>query len=195
VFLTFFGTFRGTHEQEHHLHESPPSMTIPLIILATLSTIGGVALVWNHALAHWLEPVYPELGGRGAEFAISNEYFLMGVATVVAILGTWWSWARFYRRGLAADEDFARRAPAVAHGMEHKWYVDEFYGAVIVRPLEQLSEFLWKGIDALIDGILALVGYVVALFGDLMRFFQTGNVRNYALMFFIGVIVFFWVFA
>ncbi|HJT16094.1 MAG TPA: NADH-quinone oxidoreductase subunit L, partial [Thermoanaerobaculia bacterium] len=195
VFLTFFGTFRGTHEQEHHLHESPPSMTIPLIILATLSTIGGVALVWNHALAHWLEPVYPELGGRGAEFAISNEYFLMGVATVVAIAGTWWAWARFYKRGLAADEDFARRAPAVARGMEHKWYVDEFYGAVVVRPLEQLSEFLWRGIDAMIDGILSLVGYVVALFGDLMRFFQTGNVRNYALMFFVGVIVFFWVFA
>jgi hypothetical protein len=58
-----------------------------------------------------------------------------------------------------------------------------------------MSEFLWSGIDGLIDGLLAMVGYVVATIGDLLRFFQTGNVRNYALMFFIGVLVFMWVLA
>ena len=46
--------------------------------------------------------------------------------------------------------------------MENKWYVDEFYGATVVRPLERFSQFLWKGVDALIDGLLALIGYVVA---------------------------------
>ena len=63
----------------------------------------------------------------------------------------------------------------------------------MVTPLERLSQFLWRGIDAIIDGLLALLGYAVALVGDLLRFFQTGNVRNYALMFFVGVIVFIWV--
>ena len=61
--------------------------------------------------------------------------------------------------------------------------------------LSSFSQFLWRGIDALIDGLLALLGYVVAAIGDLLRFFQTGNVRNYALMFFLGVIVFIWVLA
>ena len=69
------------------------------------------------------------------------------------------------------------------------------FDATIVRPLEGFSQFLWRGIDALIDGLLALLGYVVAAIGDLLRFFQTGNVRNYALMFFLGVIVFIWVLA
>jgi NADH-quinone oxidoreductase subunit L len=195
VFLTFFGKFRGTHEQEHHLHESPATMTIPLIVLAFLSTVGGVALVWHHNLAHWLEPIYPEIEGRAAEFEIHNEYFLMGVATVVAALGTWLAYQRFFKRGLAADEAFAASSPALAQGMENKWYVDELYGAVIVRPLERFSGFLWKIIDAIIDGIAAALGYIVQAVGDLLRFFQTGNVRNYALMFFAGVVVFIWVIA
>jgi len=195
VFLTFFGSFRGTHEQEHHLHESPATMTIPLIVLATLSTIGGLALAWNHNLAHWLEPIYPNLGGKGAEFAIENEYMLMGVAVVVAAIGTWLAYLRFYKRGLEADAQFASNAPGLARAIENKWYVDEFYGAVIVRPLERLSVFFWKFVDAIIDGIAAMLGYIVQGFGDLLRFFQTGNVRNYALMLFLGVIVFIWVIA
>jgi NADH-quinone oxidoreductase subunit L len=79
--------------------------------------------------------------------------------------------------------------------MENKWYVDEFYGAVVVRPLQRVSMFSWKVIDAIIDGIAAMIGYVVAGIGDLLRFFQTGNVRNYALMLFLGVVVFIVVFA
>src|SRR5947209_11455022 len=77
VFLTFFGGFRGTDEQEHHVHESPWTMTLPLIVLAALSAVGGLALAWRHTLAEWLAPIYPDLAGRGAEFAVANEYFLM----------------------------------------------------------------------------------------------------------------------
>jgi NADH-quinone oxidoreductase subunit L len=194
VYLTFFGEFRGTHEQEHHLHESPWTMTLPLIVLAILSTFGGL-LAWNHGLAHWLAPIYPEMAGSPAEFEIHNEYLLMGIATAIAVLGWWLARSRFKTRGLASDESFAQTAPAVARGMENKWYVDELYGATVVRPLERLSQFLWKGIDALIDGLLAIIGYIVAATGDLLRYFQTGNVRNYALMLFGGVIVFIWVFA
>jgi NADH-quinone oxidoreductase subunit L len=63
-----------------------------------------------------------------------------------------------------------------------------------VRPLRTVSMFCWKVIDAIIDGLLALLGYVAAAAGDLMRFIQTGNVRNYALMLFLGVVVFIWVY-
>jgi NADH-quinone oxidoreductase subunit L len=96
----------------------------------------------------------------------------------------------YKEKQLASDAAFADRYPGVARAIENKWYVDELYRAVVVRPLELISRFFWKGVDAVIDGIAATLGFVVRGFGDLLRFFQTGNVRNYALMFFIGVIVF-----
>jgi NADH-quinone oxidoreductase subunit L len=207
VYLTFFGKFRGTHEQEHHLHESPWTMTLPLIILAALSIFGGLLGVphvlghpfhFDHFLAHWLAPVFPEIhGAREAFFEISasTEWTLMFVATGFAVLGWLLARSRYLNRGLEADEQFERRMPAVAHGMENKWYVDELYGATIVRPLERFSTFLWKIVDAVIDALLRLLGAVVEAAGDLLRFFQTGNVRNYALMFFVGVIVFIWAYA
>jgi NADH-quinone oxidoreductase subunit L len=200
VYLTFFGEFRGTHEQEHHLHESPASMTIPLIVLAFLSIVGGMILGWphHHFLAAWLAPIFPEMHGvPEAQYEISpnTEYILMFVSSAIAALGTWLAYQRFFKRGLAADAEFAERSPAIAAGMENKWYVDEFYGKVIVRPVERLSTILWKVVDATIDGIAALIGYITAAIGDLLRFFQTGNVRNYALMFFAGVVVFIWVLA
>ena len=82
----------------------------------------------------------------------------------------------------------------MAHAIENKWYVDEMYGATVVRPLERTSVFFWRIVDAIIDGIAAMLGYIVAGIGDLLRFFQTGNVRNYALMLFMGVVVFIWIF-
>src|SRR5258708_18899038 len=92
VYLTFFGEFRGTHEQEHHLHESPASMTIPLIVLAALSAVGGAILGWphHHLLANWLGPVLPPLAGTPAgQYAISAslEYLLIRVSTSLASLG------------------------------------------------------------------------------------------------------------
>ncbi len=200
VYLTFFGEFRGTHEQEHHLHESPSTMTIPLIVLAAASTVGGAILGWphHHLLASFLKPVFADIPGvPEAQYEISPnvEYGLMFVSTAIAALGWWIARSRFKARGLAADESFERSAPAIAHGMENKWYVDEFYAATIVRPLEAISEFFWHVVDAIIDGIAAMLGFIVRGVGDLLRFFQTGNVRNYALMFFIAVVVFVWVLA
>ncbi len=198
VYLTFFGQFRGTHEQEHHLHESSPSMTIPLIILAAASAAGGAILGWPHhqLLAAFLKPVFADIHGVPvAQYEISpnTEYLLMFVSAAIAALGWWVARARFRDRGLAADESFERSWPAIARGMENKWYVDEFYGAAIVRPLEAISRFFWKVVDAIIDGIAAMLGFIVRGAGDLLRFFQTGNVRNYALMFFVAVVIFVWV--
>ena len=97
-FLTFGGSFRGTHEQEHHIHESPWTMTVPLIVLAALSVVGG-ALAWNHYLEHWLElPAFAIPAGR--------EWTAMIASTIVAILGAWSAWVLFGRRGVAADERF-----------------------------------------------------------------------------------------
>jgi NADH-quinone oxidoreductase subunit L len=112
------------------------------------------------------------------------------VSTAIAVLG-WFTARSLYKdKQLASDAAFAARSPRLAAAIENKWYVDELYHHVIVQPLAWLSRFFWKVVDALIDGIAAMLGYVTRGFGDVMRFFQTGNVRNYALMFFIGVIVF-----
>jgi NADH-quinone oxidoreductase subunit L len=197
VYLTFYGNFRGTHEQEHHLHESPATMTGPLWILAILSIFGGL-LSLPHAfwrgpsLSKWLHPIIPEVAGTHTEIhlELSTELMIAAVSTIIAILG--WLAARslYKEKQLASDNAFAQRSPVLAKAIENKWYVDELYAATIVRPLEALSRFFWKGVDALIDGIAMLLGYVVRGFGEILRFFQTGNVRNYALMFFLGVVVF-----
>jgi NADH-quinone oxidoreductase subunit L len=200
-FLTFTGSFRGTRDQEHHIHESPWTMTVPLTVLAALSIVGGLLGIpgaigerihVRHLLATWLAPVYRI---RIMEAPERVEWILMLTSTVVAAFGAWLAYNRFYKTGVRADEEFAREMPRLATALENKYYVDEFYGDVVVTPLERFSRFLWRGIDALIDGILALGGYVIMAIGDLLRFLQTGNVRNYALMFFLGVIVFVWIFA
>ena len=203
-YLTFYGDFRGTHEQEHHLHESPPSMTIPLWILGALSLVGGLlgipqvfGLPPMNIIETWLHPVVPHLPrAQGViEIPAATEITIAAISTLLAIAGWWLAKSRYQVPQLAGDESMERVAPGLATTLEHKYYVDEFYDEAVVTPLEEFSEFLWRGIDGLIDGTLAFVGYVVAAIGDLLRFFQTGNVRNYALMFFAGVIVFLWVLA
>ena len=197
VYLTFFGKFRGTHEQEHHLHESPATMTGPLWILAALSIFGGL-LSLPHAFWHgpslskWLHPIIPDVPGSHGEIhlEVSTEIMIAVISTLIAIAGWWLARSLYKEKQLASDVAFEQKAPALARALENKWYVDELYAATVVRPLAGISRFFWKGVDAVIDGIAMLIGFVVRAFGDLMRFFQTGNVRNYALMFFIGVIVF-----
>jgi NADH-quinone oxidoreductase subunit L len=203
LYLTFYGKFRGTHEQEHHLHESPSWMTVPLWILAGLSLIGGVigipqvlGFLPTNLLEHWLAPVIPEVAGAHhlIEIAPSAEWTVMIISTLVALAGWFVARSLYKEKQLASDAAFEQRAPGVAHAIENKWYVDEMYGATVVRPLERTSVFFWRIVDAIIDGIAAMLGYIVAGIGDLLRFFQTGNVRNYALMLFMGVVVFIWIF-
>ncbi|HEY0591541.1 MAG TPA: NADH-quinone oxidoreductase subunit L, partial [Thermoanaerobaculia bacterium] len=204
VYMVFFGSFRGTHEQEHHLHESPATMTIPLIVLAALSLVGGLLGI-PHLLGHpihvphildgWLHPVFPEIEGvREGIFEIpaSAEILIMVLSTLLALAG--WSTAKaWYRdRGLAKDEQFATEHGGAWRTLENKYWVDEIYDASVVTPLRRLSTFFWRGVDAAVDGVLMLSGYLVAAVGDLLRFFQTGNVRNYALMLLLGVVVFMW---
>jgi NADH-quinone oxidoreductase subunit L len=200
--LTFFGTFRGTHEQEHHVHESPATMTIPLIVLATLSVIGGYIglphfLHLGNVIEHWLHPVFPEIeGARAGVFEIPNGsgIAIAVISTAVALAGLFAARVMYRDRDVAADDALEVRHPGVIRTLANKYWVDELYGATIVRPLNRTSVFFWKGIDAIIDGIISLGAYFVAALGDLLRFLQTGNVRNYALMLFLGVVVFMWIY-
>ncbi len=203
-YLTFYGKFRGTPEEEHHLHESPPSMTVPLWILGVLSLVGGfigIPQIFGaqpvNLIETWLHPVVPHIPNAIGviEIPLGVEIGVGLFSTLIAILGWWLAMVRYKVPQLAGDEAIDRAAPELSRTLANKYYVDEFYDQAVVTPLNRFSRFLWRGIDAIIDGIAALLGYVVAAIGDLLRFFQTGNVRNYALMFFIGVVVFVWVLA
>ena len=204
VYLTFHGSFRGTEEQEHHLHESPPVMTVPLVLLAIGAAFAGFLGIpaalgelfgaegnvnWIH---HFLEPVYAEVHAvAGHEASMATEIAFMVLSVVVAVTGILIAWS-FYggTKGLARGEAMARRFPGVHKLLVHKYYVDEIYDTVIVRPLRWISRVFWKGVDGkLIDGTIHLGAYLAELTGDLGRLTTTGNVRNYALYFFIGIIV------
>ncbi|HKB71247.1 MAG TPA: NADH-quinone oxidoreductase subunit L [Thermoanaerobaculia bacterium] len=204
VYLTFFGTFRGTEEEKRHLHESPPSMTIPLVILAVLSTAGGLvglpALLGPRAnLFHrFLDPIVPPITGgaalgRGAqvaELSRGTEIALIAASVGIALLG--WIVARVCYSGDRAGtipERFVRAFPGVHLLVSNKFYVDELYEAVIYRPFRRLSRMFWKVVDTLvIDGLINAGSFLVELSGDLLRFFTTGNVRNYALTFLLGIV-------
>jgi NADH-quinone oxidoreductase subunit L len=181
-------------------------MTIPLVVLASLSVVGGFLGIPHllghsihvpHFLEHWLEPVLTKVAGvRDGSFAIAEqpEIIVMAGSTLLALAGWWFARTKYATRGNAADEAFHANMPGLASTLENKYWVDEFYAASVVGPLNKLSVFFWKIIDAIIDGLLSLGAYFIAALGDIIRFFQTGNVRNYALMLFLGVVVFIWVY-
>ena len=205
VCLTFFGEFRGTDEQRSHLHESPSSMTWPLMILAVGAVLAGYAGVpkvmtlgndWNW-LHHFLDPVIAVVGGHGAgdghgdghHLSAGVEWALIGLSVAVALTGLFLAWRLYGKRGTQADESFAARVPGVARILENKYYVDEAYQRLIVAPLAWLSRMFWKVVDSvLIDGSIHVGAFLTELTGDLGRFSTTGNVRNYALYFFLGLV-------
>ncbi|MFZ5803605.1 MAG: NADH-quinone oxidoreductase subunit L [Acidobacteriota bacterium] len=189
VHMTFSGEFRGTPEQEHHLHEAPPSMAWPLRILGVGSVVVGFvgvgkALTFGadvNLFEHFLHDTAPvvEVGHVG----LGLEWALILLSVGVAVLGIYLA-TRFYtgEQAFAVPRSFAERFPRLYQLVANKYYVDELYGAAIVKPLERTSYFAWKGIDTVaIDGTLNALAFFTEITGDFLRFFQTGNVRNYAL--------------
>ncbi|NIG53172.1 NADH-quinone oxidoreductase subunit L [Chitinophaga sp. Cy-1792] len=192
--MTFLGEFRGTHEQEHHLHESPAAMTIPLVILAFFSVFSGYVGMPEvfHApnfLAEYLEPIF----APSAPFAVAHhlgagtEWMLMGISSVLVIIMIVVAVKKFsgYQYTDAENTGFAKV-------LENKWYVDEIYDAVIVRPLYELARFFRdtiekSGIDRLVNG----VGRGVKWGSQQIRLIQTGNVGFYIFAMVIGMIVLF----
>jgi len=194
LFMTFYGQERLTPEAKHHLHESPPSMTVPLIVLAVLSVIGGwinLPIIANgQRLRHWLEPALGaahEAAGPGAHTSL--ELTLMAASVLVALAGLLVAWV-FYVKSPELPQRLASSFKGLHRAVLNKWYVDEAYDNVIVRPLVGLSQFLWRIWDTwVIDGTVNLVGATVSGTGALLRLFQTGYVGTYAFWLVIGVLV------
>jgi NADH-quinone oxidoreductase subunit L len=239
VFLTFHGAPRfatagghGSHGGGHSVHghdapgghghhgtphDAPPSMAIPLIVLAIGSVIAGYvgvphALGGHNRIEGFLHPSFevhasaeagavpapaaaaaghapaPAEGGHASD-AERTELILMAVSTLIAAVGIGFAFVRWGRRPIQAAE--LNRPPAgAAKVLFNKYYVDEIYDAAIVQPIKQVSTAgLWKSVDAgLIDGAVNGVGAVVRGSSDALRRLQTGSVRTYAASLFVGAV-------
>ena len=194
LFLTFYGKFRGTDEQEHHLHESPAVMTWPLVVLAVLSTIGGfigIPAIFSdhHILNHYLDPILSTPGSMlHSEVSHIFEWTLMGLSIGLLAVIIIWS----YRRYVSGEKTPSMREEemgAFSKILYNKYYVDEFYQALIVKPLIGIGNICWNFIDkTLIDGTIKGVNRGVILGGQTARLIQTGNIGFYIFMMVFGII-------
>jgi NADH-quinone oxidoreductase subunit L len=190
-----------------HLHDAPPAMAIALVILAVGAVAAGYVGLPNAVVSGgnridaFLEPSFHAPVAAGVEVAAEPaqeeggtstgvELGLMGLSTLVALGGIGVATIFFLQRPDRADA-MAARFSGLHRLLEHKYYVDELYGAVIVRPITRLSTtLLWRGVDAgLVDGTVNATGLVVRGWSAVLRRLQTGSVRAYAMSFFVGVVV------
>jgi NADH-quinone oxidoreductase subunit L len=192
--LTFLGGFRGTHEQEHHLHESPAAMTIPLIVLAFLSVVGGLIGIPElfakdaHSLEHFLAPIFAGSAAIAEAHHVeaSQEWILMGGSTVLIIAVIVYAINSFKKYQANGAEN-----SGVAKLLENKWYVDELYNTVIVNPLHLLAGFFKNIIEKnLIDGAVNGVGRLVGYGSRQLRLIQSGQVGNYLIIMVLAIVVF-----
>ncbi len=218
IWMVFFGEPR--HEAAEHAEESPPVVTVPLIVLAALAILGGLLnLPGVHTLTHWLEHTYEvfEVHLHAGEFnptvAIVSTLLALGAITL-----SWWLYGRNPLTKGQADP-LKKPLGFIYKGMEHKWWVDEIYQVLILKPYQVACQITAELIDwdiwhdwfhdTIIAGTYNLVTRVTAIRIDLgiidaiangladgtkalaaeMRRLQTGFVRNYALSVFIGVVV------
>lgn len=184
VFVPFFGEPRDKRLY-NHAHESPSLMTIPLWILAGLAVAGGLLnLPFVLTLERWLEPAL----GHHEEPSLTLELLAITLSVVVAAFGLIFAIARYLR-----NESWPRRAGANFKGLapvvEHKWYVDEFYNAVIIKPIRLFADLFAEIIDPkMIDGLVNGAAKVSHWGGDWARKLQTGAIPAYALSILIGVV-------
>ena len=199
IFMTFWGESRAEPEVQLHIHESPPVMTVPLIMLAIPAALLGLFVGlppeggWLH---RFLEPVFFETEHEAFTW-IGEGGALMGVSLITALIGIWIA-HRLYVRDTGAPARIAGRAPLLYRASLNKLYMDEVYEVAAIRSTIGLAGWLWtffdvKVIDGAVNGVARLFGW----FGDRLRPWQTGRVQNYALGIFAGllalVIVLAWV--
>jgi NADH-quinone oxidoreductase subunit L len=189
---TFLGQFRGTENQQHHLHESPSAMTVPLIVLAILAVMGGfigipeVMAPNANWLGHFLHPVFA--GGEKAarEIPASTEWMLMGLSTALALAMVLYAGSRFSKNPELGEP------VGIGKWMRDKFYVDEIYETLIVKPLNALADFFNRIIEKhVIDGLVNGTGRLVQYGGRQLRYLQSGQVGGYVLLMVIGIVVLF----
>ena len=186
---TFLGKFRGSHDQEAHMHESPLAMTLPLIILAILSAVGG-AIGIPHSMGgnHWLTGQLSTIVStpKEASLAVSTEWILMGVSVAIAAIALIIALLKYTS---PTDEE---PSSAIGKFFYNKWYIDEFYQKAIIEPLNEFALFLKEFIEKkIIDGAVNGTGKLVQFSARKVRYIQNGQVGYYILFMVFGIITLF----
>jgi NADH-quinone oxidoreductase subunit L len=198
VFLTFYGNFRGTDETKKHIHESPAVMTIPLAILAILSVVGGfvgmpAVMSASHQFSTYLSSVTDaskELLGEVHEPSHTTEWLLIILATVLALVSIGYAYQKYINKGEQPEEEAS--LTGFQKWVSHKFYIDEFYNTVIVKPLLVLSDLFMVLVDKLIiDLAVNAVAWVVGFSGRMLRLVQTGNTGFYIFAMVLSMVVLF----
>lgn len=200
-YMTFHGQERMDEHTKAHLHEAPKSMTVPLVVLAVLAVIGGWVgmphmLGFTNHFERWMEPVM----SQGAQVAESHALAAAGghagaeialmVASVALVLIAIFLARMFYNKRPELATNFREKLSGIHRLLLNKYYVDEIYGAILVRPVVYLSLFLWKIVDVVfIDGLINGLATAYSDVSQYCRGVQTGRVRSYATLFVIGVVV------
>ncbi len=198
VYLTFSNDFRGTEETKKHIHESPFIMTFPLIVLAILSVIGGfmglpAVFGTNHLFADYLSNVVSTSKAflpESHHLSHAVEYMLMGIALTGAIAMILFARSKYISKKQLPEND--ETLTGLNKIIANKFYVDEIYDTVIVKPITVLSDLFLVLVDKLIiDLIVNATAWIVGATGKTLRLLQTGNTGFYVFAMVIGMIVLF----
>ncbi len=186
IYLTFFNSFRGTEEQKHHLHESPALITLPLIILAILSFFGGIISLPGHSwLNEYLSPLFSE-AAHEAHVLGSTEYMLMAIATIGALIGIGIAYKKYLKDNTVPSED--AEITGLSKVLYNKYYIDEIYEAIFVKPINVLSSFFRDSVETTLSALVFGLGKVTDSIAIEGKKAHNGSVGFYLFAFVIGVI-------
>jgi NADH-quinone oxidoreductase subunit L len=193
IFLTFFGEERIEAEPKKHLHESPPVMTIPLLVLAFFSVIAGyfgLPVVFGEKVnlfQNFLKPIAE--AGHEAHLALSSEWILILISVAAALLGIFIAYV-FYVKNPRAPHNLVKHFPGIYKLLYNKYYIDEAYNSAFVQPLVKGSEAIYDQFDLrVIDGTVNGSASAAGFLGKALSYLQTGLIKDYALTFLLGVII------
>ena len=193
IFMTFHGKPRASHDVMHHVHESPPVMLIPLFVLAAGALFAGavfeVPFIGEGYHEFWRTALFAASGNDIME-TFEHSPLLVKLAPFVAMLvGTWVAWI-FYVRSPKAPHELAEQHRGLYAFLYNKWYFDEVYDFLFVRPAKRLGTFLWKrGDGTVIDGFGpdGVSAWVIDVTNRVVKL-QTGYLYHYAFVMLIGIV-------
>ncbi len=183
-FTTFHGTYRNTHHSFDKVHESPWQMSVPLMVLALLSVLGGLLNLpaylgesVSHGLSHWLAPILP-MAENHSEISHSTEFVLLGVAVFIFLVAFLYTRYKYVSKNQVPESD--DQTPAAGKLLSNKFYVDEIYQALIVSPLEWLSDIIDTIVDSrIISGTINGISVSLQKVSNLNKYIQNGNIEYY----------------
>lgn len=186
LYLTFFRDFRGTDEQKHHLHESPALITFPLVVLAVLATVGGlISLPGNSWLSHYLAPVIAQ--EHEPHHLDGTAYMLMALAVAGGLIGIGTAYFKYNKNREVPPAD--AEMTGLHKILYHKYYVDEFYMALIVKPINGFARFFRDYVETGLSAVVFGFGRAASELSHQGRRLQNGSIGTYLFAFVLGAFV------